>query len=127
MQVGLLTYYSKNRSPLMKKLFFGIALIAAIGVNAATPVYLDDSKPLEDRVEDALNRMTLREKINLIHAQSKFSAPGVPRLGIPEIWCTDGPMGVRPEVLWDEWEQAKWTNDSCTAFQIGRASCRERV
>ncbi len=116
MQVGLLTYYSKNRSPLMKKLFFGIALIAAIGVNAATPVYLDDSKPLEDRVEDALSRMTLREKINLIHAQSKFSAPGVPRLGIPEIWCTDGPMGVRPEVLWDEWEQAKWTNDSCTAF-----------
>lgn len=116
MQVGLLTYYSKNRSPLMKKLFFGIGLIAAIGVNAATPVYLDDSKPLEDRVEDALSRMTLREKINLIHAQSKFSAPGVPRLGIPEIWCTDGPMGVRPEVLWDEWEQAKWTNDSCTAF-----------
>ena len=116
MQVGLLTYYSKNRSPLMKKLFFGIALIAAIGVNAATPVYLDDSKPLEDRVEDALSRMTLREKINLIHAQSMFSAPGVPRLGIPEIWCTDGPMGVRPEVLWDEWEQAKWTNDSCTAF-----------
>lgn len=100
----------------MKKLFFGIALIAAIGVNAATPVYLDDSKPLEDRVEDALSRMTLREKINIIHAQSKFSAPGVPRLGIPETWCTDGPMGVRPEVLWDEWDQAKWTNDSCTAF-----------
>lgn len=83
---------------------------------AATPVYLDDSKPIEERVEDALNRMTLREKINIIHAQSKFSAPGVPRLGIPELWCTDGPMGVRPEVLWDEWEQAGWTNDSCTAF-----------
>lgn len=32
--------------------------------------------------------------------------------GVP----TDGPMGVRPEVLWDEWEQAEWTNDSCTAF-----------
>ena len=60
--------------------------------------------------------MTLKEKINIIHAQSKFSAPGVPRLGIPELWCTDGPMGVRPEVLWDEWEQAEWTNDSCTAF-----------
>ncbi|MCM1319939.1 MAG: glycoside hydrolase family 3 C-terminal domain-containing protein [Muribaculaceae bacterium] len=83
---------------------------------AALPVYLDDSKPIEERVEDALSRMTLREKINIIHAQSKFSAPGVPRLGVPEIWCTDGPMGVRPEVLWDEWEQAQWTNDSCTAF-----------
>ncbi len=83
---------------------------------AQTPVYLDDTQPIESRVEDALQRMTLREKINLIHAQSKFSAPGVPRLGIPELWCTDGPMGVRPEVLWDEWEQAQWTNDSCTAF-----------
>lgn len=81
-----------------------------------TPVYLDDKQPLEQRVEDALSRMTLIEKINIIHAQSKFSAPGVPRLGIPELWCTDGPMGVRPEVLWDEWNQAGWTNDSCTAF-----------
>ncbi len=101
----------------MKKILSGIILCSsALTLDAAVPVYLDDSKPIEERVEDALSRMTLREKINIIHAQSKFSAPGVPRLGIPEIWCTDGPMGVRPEVLWDEWEQAKWTNDSCTAF-----------
>ena len=102
----------------MKRTLLGITLLSAgaLTINAAPPVYLDDSKPLEERVEDALSRMTLREKINIIHAQSKFSAPGVPRLGIPEIWCTDGPMGVRPEVLWDEWDQAKWTNDSCTAF-----------
>ncbi len=90
--------------------------MAAMWLSASTPVYLDDSKPIDERVEDALGRMTLREKINIIHAQSKFSAPGVPRLGIPELWCTDGPMGVRPEVLWDEWDQAGWTNDSCTAF-----------
>ena len=32
------------------------------------------------------------------------------------MWCTDGPHGIRPEVLWDEWDQAGWTNDSCTAF-----------
>ncbi|MBO4965800.1 MAG: glycoside hydrolase family 3 C-terminal domain-containing protein [Muribaculaceae bacterium] len=100
----------------MRRIFLSMAICATLGAMAQTPVYLDESKPLDVRVEDALSRMTLREKINLIHAQSKFSSPGVPRLGIPELWCTDGPMGVRPEVLWDEWEQAKWTNDSCTAF-----------
>lgn len=78
--------------------------------------YLDDSQPIEKKVEDALNRMTLEEKIKMIHAQSKFSSPGVQRLGIPDVWMTDGPHGIRPEVLWDEWDQAGWTNDSCTAF-----------
>ena len=80
------------------------------------PVYLDESQPLEQRVEDALSRMTLDEKIAIIHAQSKFSSPGVKRLGIPDLWTDDGPHGVRPDVLWDEWVQAGQTNDSCVAF-----------
>lgn len=80
------------------------------------PIYLDESKPIEQRVEDALSKMTLEEKIAIIHAQSKFSSPGVPRLGIPENWMTDGPHGIRTEVKWDEWDQANWTNDSCIAF-----------
>jgi len=80
------------------------------------PVYLDPNAPIEERVEDALSRMTLEEKVGMTTAQSKFSSRGVPRLGIPEVWHTDGPHGIRPEVLWDEWDQAGWTNDSCTAF-----------
>lgn len=60
--------------------------------------------------------MTLEEKVAITHAQSKFCSPGVARLGIPEFWMTDGPHGIRPEVLWDEWDQAGWTNDSCVAF-----------
>ena len=100
-----------------------ILLTAALMLAACTtavrnngPVYLDLSRSVEERVADALPRLTLEEKVALTHAQSKFSSRGVPRLGIPEVWCTDGPHGIRPEVLWDEWDQAGWTNDSCTAF-----------
>ena len=83
---------------------------------AQTPVYLDDSQPIEARVQDALGRMTLKEKVRLSYAQSKFSSPGVPRLGIPELYWNDGPHGVRMEINWNDWNHAGWTNDSITAF-----------
>ena len=105
----------------MKKLvlFFASAVILASCCSQPKfdgPVYLDPNAPVEERVEDALARMTLEEKVGMTTAQSKFSSRGVPRLGIPEVWHTDGPHGIRPEVLWDDWDQAGWTNDSCTAF-----------
>ena len=92
-----------------------------LGASAATqaqslPKYLDENIPIEQRIDDALSRMTLDEKIAVIHAQSKFSSPGVKRLGFPDLWTDDGPHGVRPDVLWDEWVQAGQTNDSCVAF-----------
>lgn len=101
----------------MKKILWSLALAVALPLSAQQkPVYLDETKPIEERVEDALSRLTLKEKVALVHAQSKFSSAGVARLGIPDFWMTDGPHGIRPEVLWDEWEQANWTNDSCVAF-----------
>ena len=111
----------------MKRIYALLALAAALLAASCRsntpadkpfdgPAYLNPAAPLEERVEDALARMTMEEKVALTHAQSKFSSAGVPRLGIPELWHTDGPHGIRPEVLWDEWDQAGWTNDSCTAF-----------
>ena len=69
---------------------------------------------LEQRIDSLLGMMTTEEKIALIHAQSKFSSPGVARLGIPGLWCTDGPHGIRAEVKWDEFlpdiiKDAVWT------------------
>jgi beta-glucosidase len=105
---------------MMKKLVLSVVAAGALALAgnavADTPIYLDASKPLEQRVEDALSRMTTAEKIAIIHAHSKFSSPGIARLGISDIWTTDGPHGIRAEVLWDEWDQAGWTNDSCVAF-----------
>ena len=104
----------------MKRILIALSLMMGhssfSSMVAQTPVYLDETKPIEQRIEDALSRMTLEEKIAVIHAQSKFSSPGVKRLGFPDLWTDDGPHGVRPDVLWDEWVQAGQTNDSCVAF-----------
>lgn len=104
----------------MKRILIALSLMMGhssfSNMVAQTPVYLDETKSVEQRIEDALSRMTLDEKIAVIHAQSKFSSPGVKRLGFPDLWTDDGPHGVRPDVLWDEWVQAGQTNDSCVAF-----------
>jgi len=97
-----------------------MCLIVGTGLQANAqsmkPVYSDNTRTVEERVTNALSLMTLDEKVALCHAQSKFSSHGVPRLGIPEIWMSDGPHGVREEILWDSWNAAAWTNDSCTAY-----------
>jgi beta-glucosidase len=105
----------------MKKLFVYMFLFFLAGTNGIKaqplkPIYLDETRPIEDRVKNALSLMTLEEKVALCHAQSKFSSKGVARLGIPEVWMSDGPHGVRAEILWDSWGYAQWSNDSCTAF-----------
>ncbi|MDE6269528.1 MAG: glycoside hydrolase family 3 C-terminal domain-containing protein [Muribaculaceae bacterium] len=92
-----------------------MATAAAVAM-AEIPTYQNPDAPIEDRVEDALSRMTLAEKVAMCHAQSKFSSAGVPSLGIPELWWSDGPHGVRAEINWNDWGHAGWTNDSVTAF-----------
>ena len=85
-------------------------------MNVWAQVYLDPQAPIEKRVKDALSRMTTHEKIKVLHAQSKFTSAGVPRLGIRQLNMDDGPHGVREELEWNSWRVAGWTNDFCVAF-----------
>jgi len=102
----------------MKQIFLIMLLVVTLMVSGQqkSQIYFDVTKPIEERVENALSLMTTEEKVALCHAQSKFSSRGVPRLGIPDVRSSDGSHGVSDEKLWDEWSSAQWTNDSCTAF-----------
>lgn len=85
-------------------------------INKNTQAQQISEDKINEKIDSVLHLLTLEEKVAMVHAQSKFSTPGVERLGIPEIWMSDGPHGVRGEIKWDDWGYAGWTNDSITAF-----------
>ncbi len=100
----------------IKKAGLMAAFMALATMNAGAQTYLNPDAPLEERVKDALSRMTTHEKIKILHAQSKFTSAGVPRLGIRQLNMDDGPHGVREELEWNTWNPAQWTNDYVVAF-----------
>ena len=93
-----------------------MAFVFMASAQKTVSVYLNPDAPVEARVQDALKRLTVHEKVKLIHAQSMFSSAGVPRLGIRQLNMSDGPHGARAELNWSTWGYAQWTNDSICAF-----------
>ena len=91
--------------------------IPTFGAENQAP-YLDSKQPVETRVDDLLSRMTLEEKISIVHADSKFSTAAVPRLGIPRRWVDDGPHGVREDVGPYSWNAVGGTNDFATWLPV---------
>tara|TARA_R110001583_G_scaffold142294_1_gene294571 strand:- start:12809 stop:15031 length:2223 start_codon:yes stop_codon:yes gene_type:complete len=100
----------------INSVFFLLFILSSTIMNAQVKNMEVENNKLDKKIDSIISLLTLKEKVAMCHAQSKFSTPGVERLGIPEIWMSDGPHGVRGEINWDDWGYANWTNDSITAF-----------
>lgn len=108
--------------------FIGLATLAlatllpsaALAADKPLP-YQDRDLPVEARIDDLISRLTLDEKIALVHGNGKFRSGGVPRLAVPYLWTADGPQGVREELGLDSWEPAGRTDDFVTAMPVGMA------
>ena len=106
----------------MKKIIGVIACGLFLNAAAASSQVTDKEKvQMEQRIEKLIKKMTLEEKVGLLHGNSKFYVAGVERLGIPEWSLSDGPHGVRAEINRHDWAYAGWTNDSASYFPTGTA------
>lgn len=100
--------------------------------NDQLDIYEDNRRPIEERADDLLFQMTLEEKIHLLKGSGMASGMGMvkpgegiagavgtivptPRLGIPTVYLSDGPAGLRIEPRRKGEERTYY----CTAFPIG--------
>ena len=99
-------------------LIIGISIlfIALNNANAQT----QSSQTIEVKINSIIKKLTLEEKISMLHANGIFSAGGVQRMGIPIMMTDDGPLGVREDVK-PGWGSANLTTDSATFFPNGSA------
>lgn len=96
-----------------------LCVLAGSALGADIPRYLNRALPTEARIDDLLGRLTLDEKIGLVHANGLFRSGGVERLNIPYLWTDDGPQGVREDVGLNSWSAAGRTDDFATALPPG--------
>ncbi|KAA6348392.1 Beta-glucosidase [termite gut metagenome] len=75
----------------------------------------------EAKIKSIIKKMTLEEKIAMIHGKHMFTSAGVERLGIADIIYADGPFGIREEMEPHSWHSLGLSNDSSTFFPTGSA------
>ena len=82
-----------------------------------------DGKDLSDeydaKIDEIVSKMTLEEKVGMLHGYSMFTNQGTERLGIPEVHMADGPLGVREEIERMSWAPAGRTDDFATYYPAG--------
>ena len=106
----------KNRIKFSIIIFIVLTMVTTSNTSNAQTIDSDS-----DRVEQLISKLTLDEKISMLHGNSKFTISGVERLGIPEWKMSDGPHGVREEIERDTWDVAGWDNDFSTYLPVGTA------
>lgn len=75
----------------------------------------------EKEITNIIAKMTLEEKVNMLHGKHMFSSAGIDRLNIPDIEYADGPFGIREELEPHSWNSLHLSTDSATFFPTGSA------
>ena len=105
----------------MKKLFV-LAAGALLAVACNSTQSPQDRLTAHDKEIDAMiAKMTLEEKVEMLHSKTNMSSAGVERLGIADMHYADGPFGIREEGVPNGFQSAGWTLDSATYFPTGSA------
>ncbi|MEU9289068.1 glycoside hydrolase family 3 N-terminal domain-containing protein [Streptomyces sp. NPDC048275] len=94
--------HSLSRRSALRLLGGAIAVAAAVTGGSAPLAQAESRSGAGPRVEGLIRKLTLDEKISLLHGATDPASlgqagyvPGVPRLGIPPLRLADGPAGVR--------------------------------
>lgn len=80
-----------------------------------------DRSEMRIKAKALMEKLTLEEKIGMIHGAHLFSTQGVERLGIPPLVMSDGPMGVRQEFEADHWKAIDHSDDYVTYLPCNSA------
>ncbi len=90
------------------------------------------SSNIDQQVDSLLKKMTIEEKIELLGGVDRFFIKGIPRLNIPRVKMSDGPLGIRANGKSTAFPAsialaATWNSE--LAFKVGQAiglECRAK-
>ncbi len=105
----------------ISQILLAAAVLSAVACNSAPENPQDRLTVNDPAINEIISRMTLEEKVEMLHSKTNMSSEGVPSQGIQDIKYTDGPFGIREEGVPTGFQSAGWQLDSATYFPTGAA------